>query len=333
MEIVQRHPRSRPSLVIVALLALTAALFAAAPAQASFPGSPGAIVYPRGGFDESGDTGGLFQHGPRASQKPHALTTESSDESPAVSADGSLIAFSGDREPPLPTGFVSHIYVIDAGGGNLRQVTSGTGADRDPSFSPDGERIVFDRTVGSGRPRIYSVNLDGSGLRALTDGSSSSTEPVFTPNGRRIVYTGTADTDARSDHSDIFAMGPNGENQKVLIDGIRNESEADVSPNGRAIIFVSNRDHGPNLFIAKSNGRGVRQITHSRRDCFSSACYLSPVFSPDGKHIAYLRVGRYSSDLEVSKPNGKGEKTFEEQGTEEEGYGTVVGPPAWGPRP
>lgn len=332
MNFFERNPRSRPILVPLALV-LFAALFAA-PAQASFPGRPGAIVYPRDVSSESGDTGGLFLHGPRASQKPHALTPEPADGSPAVSADGGLIAFSGNREPP-PTGFglASHIYVIDAAGGGLRQVTSGAGIDRDPSFSPDGTKIVFDRATGSGKARIYVVDLDGSGLESLTDGSSSATEPVFTPNGRRIVYTGSGDTDARSDHSDIFAMGPHGENQRVLIDGIRDESEPDVSPNGRAIVFVSNRDHGPNLFIARANGSHLRQLTHSRHDCFSSACYLSPVFSPDGRHIAYLRVGRYGSDLEVSRPDGSGEKTFEEGGTEEEGYGTRVGPPAWGPRP
>jgi TolB protein len=319
---------ARPIALLPAAL-ISAACAAPPPALATFPGTPGPIVYSRSTFSESGSEGGLVAHGPRQRQKARRLTGEPGDNTPSYSADGRMIAFSGDRHPP-PTGSGSHIYVMNADGSNVRQVTSGEGYDSDPSFSPGGDQIVFDRTSGSSRPRIFIVNLDGSGLRALTDGSTSDSEPVFTPNGRRIVYVGNGDTDAPTDRSDIFAMAPDGANQRVLIDGIRNETEPDVSPDGRSIVFVSTRDHGPNIFIARSNGHRVREVTHSRRDCFSSACYLSPTWSPDGRHLAYLRVGRYSSELVVSRPDGSQSKEFDEGGTEEEGYGSHIGPPTWG---
>ena len=57
-----------------------------------------------------------------------------------------MIAFSSDRGL-LPTSSGSHIYVMDADGSDVRQVTSGTTYDSDPSFSPDGSRIVFDRST------------------------------------------------------------------------------------------------------------------------------------------------------------------------------------------
>ena len=124
-------------------------------------------------------------------------------------------------------------------------------------------------------------------------------------------------------------MAADGADQRVLIDGIRNESEPDVSPTGRAIAFVSNRAHGPNIFIARADGTRVRAVTHSKRDCFSTACYLAPAWSPDGRHLAYLREGRYSSELVVSRLDGSQSKEFDEGGTEEEGYGSHVGSPAW----
>jgi TolB protein len=325
-----RNSRLRPTLLALSLGSL-AAIAAAAPAQASFPGSPGPIVYARSTASESGSSGGIFSHGPRQSQKPRQLTDDPQDNSPAVSADGRLIAFAGDRDGDANSG--SHIYVMDADGSDIRELTSGSGYDSDPSFSPDGRRIAFDRSSGSGRSQIFVVEADGSGLHALTDGSTSDSEPAYTPNGRRIVYVSNGDSDARTDHSDIFAMGPDGANQRVLIDGIRNESEPDVSPTGRQIAFVSNRDHGPNVFVARSNGTRVREVTHSRRDCFSSACYLAPAWSPDGRHLAFLRVGRYSSELVVSRLDGSQSKEFDEGGTEEEGYGSHVGAPAWSPVP
>jgi hypothetical protein len=75
-------------------------------------------------------------------------------------------------------------------------------------------------------------------------------------------------------------------------------------------------------------------ITHSRHDCFESQCFAYPAFSPDGKHIAFVGIGRDSSDLQVMRTDGRGfAKEFDEAGTEEEGYGTHIGAPAWGPVP
>ena len=306
---------------------------AASPAQAAFPGTPGKIVYPRSSFSESSsDGGGLFAHGPRLSQKPQQLTSDPDDGAPSFSADGRTIAFSSNRDP-LPTSAGSHIYVVDADGSNLRQVTSGTTYDSNPSFSPDGERIAFDRRTGSGRSRIFIADVDGSGLQALTDAGSSAWDPVFSPKGNRIVYTSNADVDAETDRSDIFAMAPDGANQKVLIDGIRNESEPDVAPNGRSIVFASNRFHESNIYVARANGSHVRPVTHNKGDCFRGTCFVAPTFSPDGKHIAALGLGRYKSELEVMRLDGSQSKEFDSGGTEEEGYGSHVGAPTWGPVP
>ena len=71
----------------------------------------------------------------------------------------------------------------------------------------------------------------------------------------------------------------------------------------------------------------MRAVTHSRRDCFSSACYLSPTWSPDGRHLAYLRVGRYSSELVVSRPDGSQSKEFDEGGTKKKATAATSGRP------
>ncbi len=308
-------------------LALTA-LLAAPVARAAFPGKAGPLVYPRVDVNEAADTGGLLLHGPRQKQKPRRLTANPTDEAPSFSADGRLVVFSSVTEP-LAAG--RHIYVVESDGTGLRQLTTGSAFDSHPSFSPDGRLVVFDRDPGAGKSHIFAVGVDGTGLRQLTTGNANDSEPVFTPNGRRIVFVSDRDRDGRSDGSDIFAMGPRGENQRVLVDGPRNEEEPDTSPDGRRIVFVSNRAQGINLFVANAAGRHVRQLTHNKRDCFSGSCNLSPVFSPDGAHIAYLAVGRYSSDLEVMRADGRGAvKEFSDGNTEEEGFGSKVGAPGWG---
>jgi Tol biopolymer transport system component len=316
----------------IASLALTlvATATVAAPADAAFPGTPGPIAYSHGTASETSDSGGLFAHGPRRSQSAHQLTSNTSDDSPSYSANGQLIVFSGNRESGYPSSV--HIYLMNADGSGVRQLTSDESFDRDPSFSPNGRQVVFDRTTGAGHPHIFAIDVDGSGLRQLTDGPYADSEPVFAPSGKWIALTSNRDHDVRTDRSDIFSMRPDGSRLRVLIDGPRNESEPDISPNGRSIAFVSNRDGGNNVYVARSTGRHPRQLTHSPT-CIHRECYLSPAWAPDGKHIAFLRSSHYDTDLEVMRADGTHATTFAEAGTEEEGYGSSIGAPTWGVLP
>ncbi len=309
-----------------------AVLLAAAPAQAAFPGVPGPIAYAHFTISEFDDTGGLLAHGPRKQDAPHQLTDNRNDSSPSYSPNGRLIVFSSNRDPGETRGV--HIYVMKSDGSGIKQLTSGDFYDSNPSFSPSGKLVVFDRGGPQGRvTHIFSVSTDGSGLRQISDEAGSDSDPVFTPNGRLIVFVSNRMSSGRADRGNILSMRPDGSQIRLLIGGPREEFDPDVSPNGHQIAFASNRDHGPNLFVAKISGKQVSELTHSRHDCFGSACYTNPSWSPDGKHIAFLASGRYSSDLEVMRTDGRGfSKEFDSGGTEEEGFGDRVGAPAWGPR-
>lgn len=59
-------------------------------------------------------------------------------------------------------------------GTSIRQVThtSSTAANLDPSFSPDGRKVVFYGS-GSGHSEIYTVDLTGSHLRQITHSAST----------------------------------------------------------------------------------------------------------------------------------------------------------------
>lgn len=310
-----------------------AALLAAAPAQAAFPGVPGPIAYSSVLIGESGDSGGLLAHGPRKKDASHQLTASVRDDNPAYSPDGRLIVFEGNRDPGATSG--SHVYLMQSDGSDVKQLTSGSFYDSDPSFSADGKTVVFDRGgLNGGETRIFGVATDGGGLRQISDEGGSDSDPTFTPDGKRIVFVSNRMSSGRADRGNIFSMRPDGSQVRLLIGGPRNELDPDVSPNGRRIAFSSNRDHGPNLFVARIDGTHVRELTHSRHDCFGSACYTNPSWSPDGRHIAFLSVGRYSSIIEVMRADGRGfSKELDEGGTEEEGFGSGVGAPAWGPRP
>jgi Tol biopolymer transport system component len=324
-------PAARLRLAVAFGLVLVAVALVS-PAQAAFPGVPGPIAYTKGARTDAGSSGGIFAHGPRRSDASRQLTADTYDTTPSYSANGRLVAFA--RTDPLARPAASHIYVMNADGSGVRQLTDGDSSDSNPSFSPNGRWMVFDRRRGSHVYSIFVVNLDGSGERQLTHGAHRDQAPVFAPNGRWIAFTSNRDKDARSDQSDIFSMRRDGSRLKVLVDGPHDESDPDISPDGRNVVFASNRDHRTsNIFVARSSGRGVRGLTHAEGTCFGSVCFHSPSWAPDGKHIAYIASSRYRTDLEVMRSDGKRRKEFAGAGFEAEGYGTSVGTPAWGSKP
>jgi Tol biopolymer transport system component len=71
------------------------------------------------------------------------------------------------------------VFTVHPDGSGLRRVTRGGGAE--PSWSPDGSRLVFTRNG-----RIHVVGADGRGLRRVTRGIASG--PVWSPDGRRIAF-------------------------------------------------------------------------------------------------------------------------------------------------
>jgi Tol biopolymer transport system component len=326
-----RSRRSASTAALLLVLALAAALAAPA-AQATFPGRPGPIAFSHSylGGGESETQDGLFAHGPRVRDRARRLTTAGVQSAPSYSADGRSLAFAaagGELEPNT-----SHIYVIGADGTGVRQLTSGHNYDSNPSFSPDGGEIVFDRQAGTSRtPHLYIVEVGSGEVRRVTSGSAAEYEPSFTADGRRIVFAGTANSDGGKNRSAILWVGVDGHNLRILIDTPRNDSEPDVSPNGRRILFVSSKSGGNSIYVAGIKSGRARPVTKPVPTCIHRSCFGSPVFSPDEKHIAALYSGTYSSSLVVMRADGTGAKTFASGSTEEEGYGSHIGPPAWGP--
>jgi TolB protein len=83
------------------------------------------------------------------------------------------------------------LYVMNADGTGVRQVTRLGAASFAPFFHPDGKRIVFASNVGDPQGRnfdIYLVNDDGTGLERITTNETFDGFPMFSPDGKQLVF-------------------------------------------------------------------------------------------------------------------------------------------------
>jgi Tol biopolymer transport system component len=134
------------------------------------------------------------------------------------------------------------LWVMNADGSGRRQVThSGDGNDFDPSWSPDGRRIVFRTSRGAHLPDtasigldgIFVVNADGSGERPIHP-PTGGLFPDWSPDGRWIAFSGVQPPSDRPDY--LYVMRPDGTGVRPV--STANASEcAEWSPDGSKIAF------------------------------------------------------------------------------------------------
>jgi Tol biopolymer transport system component len=83
------------------------------------------------------------------------------------------------------------IYMMDADGNNIKQITNLGKASFAPFFHPDGKRIIFSSNVNSKNGRdfdLYMINTDGSGLEQITFNDTFDGFPMFTKDGKKLIF-------------------------------------------------------------------------------------------------------------------------------------------------
>jgi Tol biopolymer transport system component len=185
------------------------------------------------------------------------------------------------------------IWVMNADGTCRRRVTrSGKGTDFNPSWAPDGRRLVFRTSRGHYLPDLYGNGLEGLFVVNADGTHEHEIEPPtggmaadWSPRGDAIAFSGLR---AGHPYDTLFVMNPDGGDVRDL--GTPYGSEGAVwSPDATKIEYgAHNGDGNWAIWTMDADGRNQRQLTHPRLVLPAGSGGTIPgPWSPDGTRIAY----------------------------------------------
>ncbi len=190
----------------------------------------------------------------------------------------------------------AEIFVMAADGSNPRAATANGSINNFPSWSADGEAIVYTSYRQANRPLLFlSTRGRGRPGRLLPRLPTERAEyrGVFSPRGDRIALV-LSDEGA----AEIYTARPDGSDLRRLTRHRGIDVSPTWSPDGSQIAFVSDRSGAPQVYVMGASGGEPKRLT------FQGTYNTTPAWSPDGQWIAYeSRVGG-QFDLWLIDPDG-----------------------------
>jgi Tol biopolymer transport system component len=158
-----------------------------------------------------------------------------------------------------------------------------------PRFSPDGQKLALDISDGKQR-NIWVYEWARDTLTQLTFDPGQDQGPTWTPNGRRILFS--SDRAKPGGVSNLYWVNADGSGD---VTRLSNSSQMQVGaswhPSSKFVVFMEERGASQfDLMILPMEGDEVRGWTPGKPTVFLSnpATKILPVFSPDGRWIAYV---------------------------------------------
>jgi eukaryotic-like serine/threonine-protein kinase len=212
---------------------------------------------------------------------------------PRLSPDGRRVA----RQIVDPTRGNPDIWVEDLQDGSLVRVTTDTGADVLPVWSPDGRRLAY----GSGtlkERRLSIAAADGTGVAQELPCPAAYCEPTdWSPDGRSLIVNTRLTTIGTRDVWSV-SLEPGG-SATAILSGPFPEYDARISPNGQWLAYVSEEAGRPVVSVRAMSGPPRRLVV-------SSDGGSQPVWRRDGQELLYVDLeGRLRGRSVLRQPTGE----------------------------
>lgn len=267
------------------------------PISAALLPSPTVEVIASPTLTQGADTVEIFPISPATSTpipSPTSTTVSPSNtplptEPPPPDLDDLLIAFNSNR-----TGN-NEIFVMNAKGRKVEQLTNSPFDDRVPSWSPNGDEIAF-QSNRDGDYEIFIIDIATKNVRQVTSNGCNDYAPAWSPDGGRFAYYSDCDG-----NREIYVINVDGSSRKKLTQTSNGYNWFPAwSPDGSLITFASNRDGNYHAYVMNSDGSNQAKLA---RGCV-------PTFSPDGQYILFSSYCTDDGDLFIMEKDGTNVETL-----------------------
>lgn len=177
------------------------------------------------------------------------------------------------------------LYICDADGSGLRQLTADRSISLAPNWSPDGSRIAY-TSFRRGYPDIYMVDLRSNNRTCIANYSGINMAGGFSPNGQDLLMVLS-----RDGNPEVYAKNLGSGRLTRLTNTPRaGEASPSWSPDGSQVVYVSDLagPGSPQIYVMGTGGNGRRLTSRGREN-------VSPDWGPNG-WITYAsrRSGLYA---------------------------------------
>ena len=169
----------------------------------------------------------------------------------------------------------NQIYTMDPDGNNQIRVTSDAASDVDPDASTDGKQIIFTSNQ-TGNNDIFLRDSSGSVVN-LTNNPANDEWARWSPDGQQIIFGSNRDGGTY----EIYLINADGSGTPTELTSPPTLNRyASWSPDGKLLVLR----RGIDIYTINVDGSAPVQLTNEVAPSFAQM----PVFSPDGKYIAFM---------------------------------------------
>lgn len=180
---------------------------------------------------------------------------------------------------------------------NEKCLTNNQYEDRYASYSPDGNRIIFESNR-DGKWGIYLMDTNGKDVQRLTNDAFDCRRPSWHPTGKKVLFESN-----RNGNWKLYTMKIKNREEKQLAHTIENGQLifASYAPNGKRIAAsLRETDEKSNIVVLGRNGKLKKWLTNNEKRNFY------PRWSKDGSEIIYFsRKDTDNQDDEIYRLNIK----------------------------
>jgi Tol biopolymer transport system component len=144
---------------------------------------------------------------------------------PSWSPDGKKLTFQGYWQGNW------HIYIVNADGSNLKQMTSGDYDYREPHWSPDGTTLAFS-SDRSGNYDIWTLDVVGEQLIPFTSSPTNEYGPTWSPDGQNLAFVSSDKASGK-----ILIRSTINDSEQTIYNGHGKLTGISWSPTGKQLLF------------------------------------------------------------------------------------------------